>query len=190
MCEMKNLKAEMFNKKAADPKNKPDKIIELMDLKPGQIIADIGSGGGYFSLRFAEITGVEGKVYVVDINPDFLQFIESSAEEKGLGNIVTVLTEDKLDLPESCLDFVFMRNVTHHISNRTEYFKNLKRFLKSSGRIVIIEYEKGGVFTFRRLFGGHNVPKKTIINEMKEAGYKLEQEFDFLPHQHFTIFSK
>lgn len=186
---MKNFKAEMFNKKAADPKNKPDKIIEVIGLKQGQSIADIGAGGGYFSLRFAEIVGDKGKVYAIDTNPEFLQFIKSNAKEKSLNNVVTILTKDKLDLPENNLDFIFMRNVTHHIPNRIEYFKNLKRFLKSNGKIVIIEYKKGKIFTFRGLFG-HDVPKETIIQEMKEAGYLLEEEFDFLPEQHFTIFSK
>jgi len=186
---MKSLKVKMFNKKAADPKNKPDQIIETIELKPGQNIADIGAGGGYFTLRFAEIVGEEGKVYAIDTNPEFLQFIKSSAKEKGLNNIVTILIENKLDLPESSLDFVFMRNVTHHIPNRVEYFRNLKRFLKSGGKIVIIEYKKGKIFTFRGLFG-HYVPKETIIHEMEEARYVLEKEFDFLPDQHFTIYSK
>ena len=183
------LKAKMFNKKAADPKNKPDKIIEVIGLKQGQTIADIGAGGGYFSLRFAEIVGDKGKVYAVDTSSEFLEFIKNEAEEKGLNNIITVLIENKLDLPEEGLDFIFMRNVTHHIPNRVKYFKNLKRFLKQHGKIIIIEYKKGKFFTFRGLFG-HHVPKDILIQEMEEAGYKLEKEFDFLPEQHFTIYLK
>ncbi len=186
---MVNFRAKIFNKKASHPKNKPEQIIKAIGLKHGQSIADIGAGGGYFSLRFAEVVGEEGKVYAVDTNPEFLQFIKSSAKEKGLNNIVTILTKDTLDLPENSLDFVFMRNVTHHIPNRVEYFKNLKRFLKTDGRVVIIEYKKGRFFTFRGLFG-HDVPKETVISEMKEAGYSLEKDFDFLPEQHFTIYSK
>jgi len=186
---MRNLKAKMFNKKAADAKNKPDKTIELIGLKQGQTIADIGAGGGCFSLRFAEIVGEKGKVYAVDTNPGFLQFIKSKGEENGLNNIVTILTKDKLDLPEESLDFIFMRNVTHHIPNRVEYFKNLKQFLKPYGKVIIIEYKKGKFFTFRGLFG-HHVPKETLIQEMEEAGYKLEKALDFLPEQHFTIYLK
>jgi len=186
---MKSFKAKMFNRKAADSRNKPDQIIEAIGLKLGQSIADIGAGGGYFTLRFAEIVGERGKVYAVDTNPRFLQFIKSKAGENGLNNIVTILTEDKLDLPEKSLDLIFMRNVTHHISNRVEYFKSLKRFLKPDGRIAIIEYKKGKIFTFRGLFG-HYVPKETLIQEMEEAGYKLEKALDFLPEQHFTIYSK
>ncbi|MCD6468684.1 MAG: class I SAM-dependent methyltransferase [Thermoplasmata archaeon] len=111
---MKNLKAKMFNKKASNP-NKPDQIIKNIGLKPRQTIADIGAGGGYFTLKFAEAVGRKGRVYAVDTNPGFLEFIKSSAKEKGLDNITTVLTkEERLDLPKESLDFIFMRNVTHH----------------------------------------------------------------------------
>ena len=187
---MKNFQAKMFNRKACNPKNKPDQIIEAITLKPGQSIADIGAGGGYFSLRFAKIVGQEGKVYAVDASRDFLEFIKKSAKDKGLNNVIpTLVSEDKLDLPEKNLDFVFMRNVTHHIPNRVKYFRNLKDFLKPDSKIIIIEYVKGKFFTFRGIFG-HDVPKEIITREMEEAGYLLENEFDFLPEQHFTIYSK
>jgi ubiquinone/menaquinone biosynthesis C-methylase UbiE len=103
-------------------------------------IADIGAGGGYFSLRFAEAVGSKGKVYAIDTNQGFLNFIESNAAGKKLGDIITIIAaEDRLDLPKESLDFVFMRNITHHISNRPKYFKNLKNFLKPGGKIIIIE---------------------------------------------------
>jgi len=187
---MANFQAKMFNKKASDPKNKPDQIIKTIALKSGQNIADIGSGGGYFSLRFAEIVGEKGKVYPVDTNPDFLEFVKNSAKEKRLNNVVPILiTEDRLDLPEKSLDFIFMRNITHHIPNRVKYFRNLEDFLKPDGKIIIIEYKKGKFFTFRGIFG-HDVPKEVIKQEMGEAGYILEKEFDFLPEQHLTIYLK
>jgi len=186
---MASFQAKMFNKKASDPKNKPDQIIEAIALRPGQSIADIGSGGGYFSLRFAQLAGEEGRVYAVDTKPEFLEYVKNRAEEKGLDNVIpTLVSGDKLDLPEKSLDLIFMRNVTHHIPNRVEYFKSLKRFLKPDGRIAIIEYKKGKTSTFHGLFG-HYVPKETIIQEMKEAGYLLEKEFNFLPEQHFTIYT-
>ncbi|MCP8312317.1 MAG: class I SAM-dependent methyltransferase [Candidatus Methylarchaceae archaeon HK02M1] len=184
-----SFKAKMFNRKASDPKNKPDQILETLELQLGQNIADIGAGGGYFSLRFAYAIGKEGKVYAVDTNPEFLEFIRTSAKEKGFYNVETILaTEDRLDLPEKSLDLVFMRNVTHHLSDRVEYFRNLSGFLKPQGKIAIIEYKKGGLFSFRRIFG-HYIPNEIIVEDMKEAGYRLDKKFDFLSEQSFTIFS-
>jgi ubiquinone/menaquinone biosynthesis C-methylase UbiE len=187
---MAGFQTKTFNRKASDPKNKPDQIVEAMGLKHGQSIADIGSGGGYFSLRFAEMVGKEGRVYAVDPKPEFLEHVANGARERGLDNVIpTHVSGDRLGLPETSLDLVFMRNVTHHIPNRVDYFENLKAFLKPDGEVVIIEYKKGKPFTFRAV-SGHNVPKETIKREMEQAGYQLEREFDFLPEQHFTIYSK
>ena len=180
----------MFNRKASDPKNKPDKILEALALQQGQKVADIGAGGGYFSLRFAEAVGKDGRLFAVDTNPKFLEFIENSAKEKGLDNVETVLTaEDKPTLPEKSMDLIFMRNVCHHLPNRVEYFKRLRSTLTPSGRIAIIDYRAGGGrFSFHRKFG-HYVPKQILIAEMKEARYRLEKDLNFLPEQSFVIFS-
>jgi len=181
--------AEMFNRKASDPKNKPDQIIAALFVRQGQNIADIGAGGGYFSMRFAELVGPEGRIYAVDKNSEFLFFIKSNAREKGLANVITVLSSDgKLDLPEKGIDLIYFRNVTHHIPNRENYFRNLKKFLNPSGKIAIIEYDKPSRFSFRGIFG-HRVPKETILKEMETAGYSLEKELTFLPEQSFTIYS-
>ena len=180
----------MFNKKASDPKNKPDEILKALELRQGQRVADIGAGGGYFSLRFAEAVGKNGRVFAIDTNPKFLEFIENSAKEKELNSIETVLTmEENPALPDKSIDLIFMRNVCHHLSNRVEYFKKLKSALKPEGRIAIIDYKAGGGrFSFHRKFG-HYVPKENLKAEMKEAGYQLEKDLDFLPEQSFMIFS-
>jgi len=182
------LQAKMFNRRASNPKNKPDQILKTLALQPEQNVADIGAGGGYFSLRFAELVGREGKVFAVDTNSKFLEFIKNSAREKGLANVETVLvTEKGLTLPEN-VDLVFMRNVCHHIPNRLEYFRKLKDFLKPGGRIAIVEYRSAKRFSFRGMFG-HYVPKVTVIKEMNEVGYQLHEDLDFLLEQSFTIFS-
>ncbi|MEM3556029.1 MAG: methyltransferase domain-containing protein [Candidatus Micrarchaeia archaeon] len=180
-------KARMFNKIASDPKNKAGEILDALGLKKGQRIADIGAGGGYFSLRFAELVGGKGCVYAVDTNPEFLEFIRKEAEKKQVGNLKTILVEKELILPKGSLDLIFLRNVCHHLLNRVEYFRKLRSLLKSDGRIVIIEYKPGGFFSFHTIFG-HYVPQDVIIKEMEEAGYRVERKFDFLPEQSFTIF--
>lgn len=186
---MENFKAELFNKKASDPRNKPYQILEALKLQAGQNIVDIGSGGGYFSLRFAEAVGKEGQVFAVDTNKDFLEFVRNTAKKKGVNNIKTILVNGAgLSLPGKRLDLVFLRNVYHHLPKRVEYFRRLRGSLKPRGRIVIIEYKRGKLFSFRRIFG-HYVPKEIIIDEMKEAGYQLMESFAFLPEQSFSIFS-
>lgn len=178
----------MFNSKASDPKNKPDEVLKALELQQGQRVADIGVGGGYFALRFAEIVGADGRVFAVDTDQNFLEFVKESAKEKGLVNVETVLAaKDTAPLPEKSIDLIFMRNVCHHLANRLRYFKKLKTALKSEGRIAIIEYRKARGFSFHKMFG-HYVQKEKIMKEMEEAGYQLEKDLDFLPEQSFTIF--
>jgi arsenite methyltransferase len=180
--------AEQLNRRASSRKSRPDEVIRALRLREGGTIADIGSGGGYFVFRFAEAVGPSGKVYAIDANPEFLSHIEKIVAEKGYTNIATVHSEDdSFTLPEGCLDLIFMRNVSHHLKRRTEYFSKLRRLLKRGGRVAIIEYEPGGRFSLRRM-SGHYVQKESIIREMSDAGFKLLESLDLLPEQSFTIF--
>ena len=98
------IKAKRLNRKASDPKNMPDKVIEAIDLKHGMSIADIGAGGGYYCLRFADIVGKKGKVYAVDKNKRYLDSIRYFANGRGLNNIVTILPErSNINLPDKGL---------------------------------------------------------------------------------------
>jgi ubiquinone/menaquinone biosynthesis C-methylase UbiE len=179
----------MLNKRAPSPNSNPDGIIKILSLKQGQDIADTGSGGGYFSFKFANIVGKDSKVFAVDTNPEFLRHIERSAKERGASNITTVLAkEDGFALAEHSLDLIFLRNVTHHLPNRVSYFGRLRSLLKPGGRIAIFEYKPGGGFNFRRLFG-HFVPKEELVKEINEAGFGQYQNFDMLPEQSFLIFA-
>ena len=184
-------KVRMFNRKASSRTSCPEQIVETLALQPGQTIADIGAGGGYFSLRFAKLVGSQGHVYSLDTNRDSLEFIDNSADEKGLRNVTTILVreDNELPLPKNSIDLIFMRNLCHHLPNRMEHFRKLREVLKTEGEVAVIEYRSnsGGRFSFHRLFG-HYVPQEIIIREMFEAGFKLQEEFDFLPEQSFTIF--
>jgi ubiquinone/menaquinone biosynthesis C-methylase UbiE len=127
-----------------------------------------------------------GRVFAIDMNPKFLEFIRYSAEKNGFENVETVLAaEDTPNLPDKSVDLIFMRNVCHHLRDRAEYFRKLRNFLKSDGRIAIIERAKP--LTLHGFFG-HYLPRETIMSEMEEAGFMVDQEFDFLPGQVFIIF--
>jgi arsenite methyltransferase len=181
-------KARMFNMEAANPKNKPEEILKTLALKQGQKIADIGAGGGYFSLKFAEAVGKQGVVYAVDIDPGKIEFIRKSIVEKGLDNVKVILAKvESPTLPEK-IDLIFLRNVFHHISNRVGYFAKLKESLRPDGRIAIVEHNKGGRFSLDRIFE-RRVTRETVVEEMTKAGYSISENIDFLPDQSFTIFS-
>lgn len=187
---MSNKKAKTFNRRAAHPKYKADEIMQTLSLQPGQIIADIGSGGGYFTFRFAQTVGSSGRVYAVDTNQEFLDFIQQQTKKLGITNVVTLRSvSEHPDLPKQVCDVVFLRNVTHHLSNRVAYFKRLKQVLKDIGRLVIIEFDgRGGFFSFQRLHR-HFIPQHVLIEETQQAGFVLLNRYDFLSEQSFMIFS-
>ncbi len=187
---MNKLKAWMFNRKASSWGSKPEEILEALALKPRQHVADVGVGGGYFSLRFAEAVGGGGLVYAVDTNQGFLDILMESSRRRGLRNIRAVPAGRIRSLiPEGSLDYVFLRSVYHHLRDRVRYMRDISAYLKPGGRVAIIEYCGGGGFSFHKLFG-HYVPEERIVEEMVEAGYEVGERFVFLSKQSFMFFSR
>jgi arsenite methyltransferase len=170
-----------------DTWQKPDQVIAVLTIRPGEQIADIGSGGGYFTFRFAQAVGPGGKVYAVDIDQDMTDYVAARARDEGLANVDVILArpDDPL-LPAAGVDLVFTSNTYHHIENRVAYFANVRKYLHRDGRVAIVEL--AGKSWFSSWFG-HYTPSETIRREMEAAGYRLEHEFPFLPRQHFLVFS-
>ena len=182
-------RAELFNQKAAADKSKPAEVLQALQITPGQRIADLGAGGGYFTLRFAEETGAQGKVFAMDTEEKYLDFIKMQAAEKNLNNIEYIkLPENEADLPNDFFDLIFIRNVYHHLKDRTKLMRKYGKKLKVNGRLAIIEYRHGGLFNFKHPLG-HNVPKEKIVQELTLAGLQKTEDYDFLPEQSFTVFT-
>jgi arsenite methyltransferase len=185
---LSSLYLKMLNKKASSAKMMPGKIIKSLLIKKGHAVADIGSGGGYFTREFAIKVGKTGRVYAVDAQAKNLNFIRRQSEKEGLANIVCVqATGNTVTLPDDCLDLMFVRNAFHHLPQPMQYFRNLKRFLKKDGKVAIIEHKPRRGWSHVALFK-HYTPVTVIMREMEEAGYQLVRSFDLLPAQSFTIF--
>ena len=183
-----NLKLNMLNKKAGSPENKPQEIIKSLKICDGNIIGDIGAGGGYFTFQFSKKVGKSGRVYAIDTNQKFLNFIDSESKKDTIINIKPVLAaENTLSLPET-VDIFFLRNVFHHLPEPAEYFKNIKQFLKTDGKIAIIDYNKN-ISHFAGT-SNHYTPEKNIIDSLEKAGLYMWKKFDFLPDQSFIVFKK
>lgn len=100
-----------LNREAASPKNRPGEILNHLEIREGNAVADLGLGGGFFTLAFAERVGKNGKVYAIDAKPKYLDFIGRRSAQEGLNNIVLVqVREMESKLPEAGLDLVFVRN--------------------------------------------------------------------------------
>ncbi len=121
---------------------KIDEVIEKLQLKPGDIVADVGSGSGAFSIPMARAIGPNGTLYAVDIDQDMIDFVGDRAKKAGLENVRTVLGEyADPKLPVRNLDVAFFHRVLHMIELRQAYVNAVAKYLKPDGRIVIIEKE-------------------------------------------------
>ncbi|MBU6302413.1 MAG: methyltransferase domain-containing protein [Verrucomicrobia bacterium] len=171
-----------------DGEELPDEVVRNMEIKPADVVADIGAGSGYFSLRLAKlVTG--GKVYAVDIQDEMLNFIQVRATAAKLGNVIPHKgTIEDTKLPENSLDVVLMVDAYHEFSHPREMMESIVRALKPGGRLIQLEYrgEDPGV-AIKPL---HKMTQWQVKREMAAVGLTWKETRDFLPLQHFFVFVK
>jgi len=174
--------AKVLEDPSRDEWQKPHDILMALDLKPTDIVADIGAGTGYFARRFALHAG---KVYAVDIDEKLLAIVHTKAP----ANLVTIVAApDDPRLPEQSIDMIFFCDVLHHIENRPAYYAKLAKVLNPSGRIVVIDFYE------RPLPVGPppsmKLSDQQVIAELQKAGFALKKQLDTLPYQYFLFFEK
>ncbi len=171
-----------------DSWQKPDRVLEALDIRPGAEIADLGAGGGYFTFRLADAVGPRGKVYAVDVDDEMLAYISDRSAREARRNVDAVLAlPNDPRLPRDGVDLIFISNTYHHIQDRPAYFARVRRFLRESGRIAIIDFNRESWLPW---ISGHWTPSDVIREEMEAAGYRLVQAHEFLPCQSFMVFAK
>ena len=167
----------------------PDKVLQVLQLKNGDMVADIGAGTGYFTRRFARAVAPDGKVYAVDIAADVLEYQKERAKQENLTNIVTVVSlPGDPTLPKNSIDVAFFCDVIHHLENRVAYFRTLMPDLKPHGHMAIIDYPPDS--PHRPHPPDELVPKSQAISEAEQAGFKFVKEYSFLPDYYFVVFEK
>jgi arsenite methyltransferase len=182
-ARLKQFAYEGFNR---DSWQQPDAVIAALNLHPGEIVADLGSGGGYFTFKLARAVAPSGKVYAVDIDKDLIELIDKRLKEQSGNDVETILATptDPL-LPKTGVDLIFTVNTYHHIADRVAYFANARKYLRPGGRIAIIDLDRRA---WLEGLLGHYTPSETIKREMEQAGYTLQQQLDFLDRQSFLVF--
>ena len=172
---------------ARDAYQKPHEVVMALGLKDGERIADIGSGSGYFALRFARHVGTSGRVFAVDINPDMVVHLNRRIRDANLDNVQTILAapDDPL-LADASVDRVFICETWHHIENHPQYLAKLAKMLRPGGEIVVIDFKAidtpvGPPMPMR-------VPRESVVAEFERGGFRLAKEYDILPYQLFLVF--
>ena len=150
-----------------------NRVMDILKISAGTSVADIGAGSGWFTVRAAKRTGEKGQVFAVEINQEYIDYINTRAKKENLTNIKTILgkPEDPM-LPKQSVDAVLILKTYHEIAEPVQFLKNLKDGLRKNALVGIIDRNGSG--------SDHGLNKETLIEEAKRAGFKLKEEFDFV----------
>lgn len=166
----------------------PDMVVRNMELKPGDVVADLGAGSGYFTFRVAAAVP-RGKVYAVDIQPEMLNFIGLRAVAEKAAHVLPHRGEiDDAKLPACALDLAFLVDSYHEFSHPREMMESVVRALRPAGRVILIEYRgEDPEVPIKPL---HKMTEEQVKREMAAVGLEWKETRSFLPRQHFLVFAK
>lgn len=167
------------------------KLVELLDLKPGQVAADIGAGSGVITMMMAEKVGPKGKVLAVDIQQEMLDLLSDKLNRRNLLNVDLVLgTEKSPKIPAGTVDLALMVDVYHELEFPHEMMGEMARSLKPGGRLVFVEYRREDPEVPIKLI--HKMTEAQVRREAEqpEFGLKWKTTHKELPRQHVIVFEK
>lgn len=171
-----------------DAWQRPDQIMDALQIGENSIVADVGAGGGWFTVRLAQRVRPNGHVYAEDIQPQMIETIERRMTREGLTRNVTTVrgTADDPKLPAATVDAVLIVDTYHEIEHPVTLLKNVRKGLKPSGVVCIINFKKDG--------GGpgpsmdERVEPDQVIADAREAGLELRKHESFLRYQYMLTF--
>ena len=185
---MGHLGAGWLERPKREQEERTDLLVKNMDLKETDHIADIGAGSGYFSFRISPIVS-KGKVFAVDISPQMLGIMRAKKHKGGFENVITVQSTIKnTALKDNSIDCALIVDAYHEFSHPREMSLSIFNSLKKNGRLILIEYRKEDPNVPIKLL--HKMTEKQAIKEVSAVGFKWVKTLNFLPRQHFMIFTK
>ena len=168
---------------------KPEELLDLLGIEEGDVVADIGAGGGFFSLRAAERVGPTGTVLAVDVQPEMIEGLEMMMERFGHENIVPILGDvDDPKLPADSVDHVLVVIAYHEFSHPVEMMRHIRNAMKRDGQMLIVEYKAEDLDS--RVAPLHKMSEAEIMGEIPGLGFRLDRVIDIIPSQHVFVFKK
>jgi len=169
-----------------DAWQRPDQIMDFLEIAEGSVVADIGAGGGWFTIRLARRVGPNGRVYAQDIQPEMIGAIERRVEREGLKNVATVLGTPVHPNLTNPVDVVLIVETYYEMEDPRTLLRNVRNSLKPGGRVGIVEFKKDGHGPGPPMEG--RADPETVIRDAEAAGLRLEGRGDFLRYQYLLKF--
>ena len=167
----------------------PEGALDALNLKPGMVVADVGAGTGYMSLKLAKRVGSNGKVYAEDVQPEMLDQVRANAAKAKLANVQTVqgsFTDPML--PRGQMDLILLVDVYHEFSEPQKMLQGIRDALKPDGRLVLLEYRKEDPNI--PILAEHKMSVAEVKTELEAEGFVLGPVIETLPRQHILILTK
>jgi precorrin-6B methylase 2 len=172
-----------------DSEEKPAIVLQALDLRGGQVVADVGAGSGYYTFKMAPRIAPSGKVLAVDIQDEMIAALHKRIDEQKVANVEVIKgTEKDPHLPANSLDLVLMVDVYHELSYPYEVMTAIRQSLKPGGRMVFVEYRKEDPkVTIKEV---HKMSVEQLKLEMSQVRLRFVKSVETLPLQHIVIFEK
>ena len=170
-----------------DAWQRPDQIMDALQIGEGSVVADLGAGGGWFTVRLARRVGPNGRVYAEDVQKEMIGAIDRRIQREGLLNVVTTLgTQIDPRIPEASLDAVLIVDAYHEMEQPVVLLRNVAKTLKPGGVIGIVNHKKDGGGPGPEM--NERVDAEKVIADAKAAGLELRRRDDFLRYQYLLTF--
>jgi ubiquinone/menaquinone biosynthesis C-methylase UbiE len=171
-----------------EEEERPELVLEAMRLRPGQTVAEIGCGSGFFARRLARAVAPGGRVYAEDIQPEMLDLLKERTAREKIGNIVPVLgTDVDPKLPQRSVDWILMADVYHEFQQPRPMLARIRDSLAPGGQVALVEYRQEGE-TASQIKPAHRMSVAQVLAEWQPAGFELTQRLEVLPSQHLFLF--
>ena len=164
----------------------PSRAVEALELRPGMVVADIGAGSGYYTVRMANKVGPTGKVFATDIQVGMLSLLMRRVNSEGIKNVVPVQgAVDDPRLAAASIDLALMVDVYHELAAPQVFVRRLRDALKPDGRLVLIEFRKEDPRV--PIQEAHKMSVEQVRQELGADGYAIDTVIDVLPWQHIIV---
>ena len=182
--------ASWLERPTREAEERTDLLLEALALKPGESVADIGAGTGYFSWRMAKRVGDKGKIYAVEIQQEMLDLLMAAMKQQGVADrVLPVLgTVQDPKLPAAGIDTILLVDVYHEFDFPFEMTRAMIAALKPGGRIVFVEYRGEDPDVPIKLL--HKMTEAQVKKELSIHPVKFERTLTMLPQQHIMVFRK
>ena len=186
---MGHLGASWLERSERQNEERPDLLIDSLGIQPGQVVADIGAGSGYFTRRLAAKVGQEGRVMAVDIQPEMLEILRRNLTQSGIHNVRMILgKETSPNLPPNSVDLVLMVDVYHEFFFPHEMMTQIHSALKPGGQVVWVEYRLEDPTAPIKLL--HKMSRQQVHKEATFQGFEFVRSYEGLPRQHVLFYKK